>query len=96
MVRSYAFPAVLDEFQPSIIKMDCEGAEYELLQKTLPPFVKQLAIEIHLNGPGYRANGRFLVDDLARQGFVPIKRARIGSKNWHTQSVLVRGTAHGE
>lgn len=90
MVRSYAFQAVLDEFQPDIIKMDCEGAEYELLQKPLPSFVKQLAIEIHLNGPDYRSNGRFLVGDLTSQGFVPVKPVIVGVKNWTCQGVFKR------
>ena len=27
--------------------MDCEGAEYDILQKPLPDYVKKITIEIH-------------------------------------------------
>ena len=37
-----------------LLKMDCEGAEFELLDKPLPAFVKQIVVEIHFNKREFR------------------------------------------
>ena len=48
-VKARNFEEVLDELKPDVIKMDCEGSEYDLLSKQLPEYVKKITIEIHLN-----------------------------------------------
>lgn len=37
------------EYAPEVIKMDVEGAEYDILTEGIPDCVKQVAMEIHLN-----------------------------------------------
>ena len=46
-VEALNFAKLLKDVRPSIIKMDCEGAEYELLQTPLPSYVKQISMEWH-------------------------------------------------
>lgn len=47
-VPALNFHKLLDEFQPDIIKMDVEGAEFELLDRKLPDCVNQIVMEIHV------------------------------------------------
>lgn len=48
-VKTMNFYNVLEEYKPEVIKMDVEGAEFDLLEYGLPDYVKQIAMEIHLN-----------------------------------------------
>ncbi len=43
------FYFMLERYKPEVIKMDVEGAEFDLLEYGLPDYVKQIAMEIHLN-----------------------------------------------
>jgi len=43
------FYYMLEQYRPEVIKMDVEGAEFDLLEYGLPDHVKQIAMEIHLN-----------------------------------------------
>ncbi len=43
------FYYMLEQYRPEVIKMDVEGAEFDLLEYGLPDYVKQIAMEIHLN-----------------------------------------------
>jgi len=53
-VPAMGFQKVLDKFQPEIIKMDCEGAEYDLMKCTLPDSVQEIAMELHLTKMEFR------------------------------------------
>ncbi len=44
------FYYMLEQYKPEVIKMDVEGAEYDLLAHGLPDHVRQIAMEIHLQG----------------------------------------------
>ncbi len=43
------FYYMLEQYKPEVIKMDVEGAEFDLLEYGLPEYVKQIAMEVHLN-----------------------------------------------
>jgi FkbM family methyltransferase len=49
------FFTMLENFRPSLIKMDIEGGEYPLIAHGLPEYVKELAIELH--GSSKATNG---------------------------------------
>ena len=89
--RSVHVPAVtlsglLDKYKPNKLKVDCEGAEYELfLDYHLPRFVRGIVLEYHLNKRWTdRPNATQMHGELLSQGFTPMVNPRIGPKNWHT------------
>jgi FkbM family methyltransferase len=45
---------LLSQEKPSVVKIDVEGAEYDLLKTKLPKFVEHLAVEWHLTKRGHR------------------------------------------
>jgi FkbM family methyltransferase len=69
----YQVPAInfwseVDRIKPDLIKMDIEGAEYQiLLDKKLPEFVKELMIEIHQTNINYREKAELLIASLKQQ-----------------------------
>lgn len=71
----YVVPSVrmedLWKLQPSFVKMDCEGAEYDLLLNTeIPHSVRTLAMEAHGFTRAMTALSIELSDKLTRLGFV--------------------------
>lgn len=61
---------VLEEFAPSLIKMDIEGAEYAVLKDPMPSHVKEMAIEFH----GFTKKNRALMQEAI---------ARLRAEGWH-------------
>jgi len=47
------FKKVLSVLKPEVIKMDCEGAEFDLLREPLPNCVKYFTMELHFTSPSY-------------------------------------------
>ena len=85
-VLTRKFQTVLDQFQPDVIKMDCEGSEYDLLLNTpLPDCVKEIAVEIHLNKPEWRAKKAKQLIKIFK-GWKKVVKPTVGDKNWHTMA----------
>lgn len=82
-VNASNFNKILDAYKPQAIKMDCEGAEYDLMTCQLPDSVEEIAMEIHLNKKRWRK-------DLAPKlialfdNWECVKKPLITDKNWHT------------
>jgi len=47
-VQAVNWKALLEEVKPEVVKIDCEGAEYQFLLEPLPDCVKQCVLELHL------------------------------------------------
>jgi len=47
--KAYNFFKILEKYKPSIIKIDIEGYEYELLKNGLPDYIEECAIEFHFS-----------------------------------------------
>ena len=82
-VKARNFEEVLDELKPEIIKMDCEGSEYDLLVKPLPDYVKKITIEIHLSRKEWRGDKATKIIKLFDTWQVH-KQPKIGERNWTT------------
>ena len=82
-VKCKKFNDVLENLKPSTIKMDCEGAEYDLLQKPLPDYVKKITIEIHFSKKHWRNDLAHKLISLFDDWKIH-KKPLIGDKNWHT------------
>lgn len=92
-VKAENFAAVLKEVRPSKIKMDCEGAEYDLLlNKPLPSYVKRIALELHLQKRAHRESASTLHEQMLAQGFKCLKDPTPSfiTKAWHVIGVYAR------
>lgn len=47
--------SAIEQWNPSVVVMDCEGLEWSLLQRPLPLCVKTLAVEFHFHNHIYRS-----------------------------------------
>ena len=88
-VKAENFDEVLHRIKPSTIKMDCEGSEYDLLNKPLPDFVKKITLEIHLTRKDWRYN---LAPNLIKMfsSWQTKVQPKVGDKNWHTLGAWYR------
>jgi len=84
IVPTVKFSKLLRDHRVNKIKMDCEGAEYELLLAKLPNRVTHLAVEIHLTKKDWRSNGPRLHDWLLAQGFIALRQPRFDNRAWAT------------
>jgi FkbM family methyltransferase len=85
MVTNMNFAEELEKHRPSVLKMDAEGAEYDLLAVPLPPYVKQVAVELHFTKGKWRDHDAPAVLALF-EGWDVVVPPRIGPKSWHTMA----------
>lgn len=84
MTKTINFKDLLKEVKPTVIYMDCEGAEYSLLTDGLPKFVKAIFLELHLNKKIWRSNAKILKSWLEDQGFNCVHQPKLAGKHWST------------
>jgi FkbM family methyltransferase len=73
-VSAYPFEQALHYFEPTILKIDIEGGEFDLLQLPLPSHVRSLAVELHRGRESWRSiRIPETIRTLSSQGFTPVK-----------------------
>ena len=82
-VNAINFNEILNKIKPTTVKMDCEGSEYNLLDKPLPDYVKKITIEIHLTRKEWRYILGPKLINLFKDWNVKTQ-PKIGEKNWTT------------
>ncbi len=88
-VKAVSFQRVLEEVQFNVVKLDIEGAEYEVPLE-FPKSVRSLAIEFHLNKKMWRAFAPLLVEKIEAQGFKPTRAPVTNDKRWDTVGIWRR------
>lgn len=84
-VSAVNFQDILKEHRPSVLKIDCEGAEYDLLIAPLPKFIKEVTIELHLNRRAWRkTSAPKLLELFPRSEWETIKVPKLSGKSWTT------------
>lgn len=89
MVLGMGFSMIFDAFKPTFVKIDVEGAEYDLPWEKLPSSVTRLVMELHLTHRGHREAARLLVEKLKTVcGFTAVIEPKLdpAGKNWTTMS----------
>jgi len=80
-VPSVSFKQAVSEFKPHLVKIDCEGAEYEFdLPNSLPKSVLYVVMELHLQRKDMREQGIALVDRM--KSWEVLKEPKISPKGW--------------
>lgn len=78
VVRALRFSELLAQHRPSMLVIDVEGAEADILPSEFPYHVRRMLIEIHTPSIGAEATG-WIASHLARQGFA---LKNIGAHSW--------------
>lgn len=92
-VATVRFSKLLAKVRPSHLKIDAEGAEYELLREPLPPYVSGLLLEAHLTRKGQREAYAEMTESLSAQGFHLTYLNRYTPKTWHVTLIAERNSA---
>ena len=93
VVKTLGFKNLLESYRPSVLKVDVEGAEYDWLRgDTLPMFVKQVAVELHMTKKEWRNE---LAPALAnsfhsKYEWDTIRAPKLYGGNWQTMGVWKR------
>lgn len=72
-VASRNFRDILLALSPSVLKIDCEGAEHTFNFSNLPACVEYIAMELHIGRTVWKQNSEHIVKQLASQKFVALK-----------------------
>jgi len=83
-VTGIGFSRVMDNFHPTVIKCDIEGAEFllpweKVIQETQ---VRLVIMELHLLKKGHRDKAREFLTKFQGMGFECIRQPTITEKNW--------------
>jgi FkbM family methyltransferase len=81
-VPKVSISRILNEYKPESIKIDCEGAEYNIGRAGIwPAFVKNVCGELHISGFGYE---KALAYSKEYEGWRALISPKITQTNWHT------------
>lgn len=90
VVDTVKIDTLLEMFHPEVVKLDIEGAEYELSTDILQLFpyykVRQFAIELHLNRMDFRERACEFVEAI-KEFYIPLRPPKITNTNWNTTAV---------
>lgn len=84
---------ILKTVKPTKMKVDCEGAEYDiLLDLELPRSVKRIALELHLQKTAHKEAAPRLHSQLIAQGFRVLRdpTPSFSTRAWHAIGVYAR------
>jgi len=85
-VPAVNFLEELHKHKPNILKIDCEGGEFFLLEKDiLPDFVEELAVEIHINKKEKKAKAHGLM--LNFKDWYVHRKFRF---NWYVTTAIIK------
>lgn len=91
-VAAACFATVVAALQPTVVKIDIEGGEYELLDDLVPwpSSVRELAVEFHYGRKRWRELAGWVLAQWHAQGAVFLREPVLG-KRWSEVAVMTRG-----
>lgn len=90
-VPAFNFKKALQLHTPSVMKIDIEGGEYQLIDDllNLPSFVKAVAMEIHFIRDYHFEQGQRIANIMQEQ-FEVLRAPRFGATLWYTLGIWAR------
>lgn len=67
--KALTLPEIADKYPISMIRMDIEGYEYNVLANILPDKIRKICVELHVIPPYDKAQAVALLKKLQKQGF---------------------------
>lgn len=91
-VATVGLEALLTAYSPTLLKVDVEGGEYELLPtiSALPACVRGLAMELHVHLRDWRSRAPDVISAVEAQGFKAVRVPKVTAGNWDTVGVWLR------
>jgi hypothetical protein len=90
-VETYNFAELCERVYPMFVKIDVEGAEYDMeIPASLTPSVQRLFIEWHFKRSGHQQRARALRDELLSQGFSVSWESRWADNVWWVEGMYTR------
>jgi len=86
-IDAFGFNILLFRYEPTIIKCDIEGGEYDLPWLSLErwPQIRMVIMELHLTHKGHRVKAKEMLDLFYSMRFeLKGRKPHIGEKNWTT------------
>lgn len=96
VVKAVSFRRLIEELQPTAIKVDIEGGEYFLNFDDLPSCVRKIAFELHwVNRAKEKAKALHIAETVEAQGFKEVITGTLGKPfreklGWNWQVVFTR------
>ena len=87
------FRKLLEEHQPTVLKVDIEGSEWSLDFTNLPASIRSIGIEFHTRNGQMRDEAKALLQVLTDQGFKPVHALNMESNFSAIVGFLSRETA---
>lgn len=90
-VDTQSFSVLLEKIEPTVVKIDIEGAEYDFNYSLLSSTKVRLVImELHLTKKGFPEKAREVVAQLSASGFTAVKVPSFEGKRWTTIGTWIR------
>lgn len=88
-VKAIKFVSLLAKYNPTYLKLDCEGAEYDFMFTALPEYLRVIVGELHLTPKANRQKYFKLIEHLRSSGYT-VTVPDDPKKNWTIMMVAVR------
>lgn len=97
-VKALNFIETFNAINPTVLKMDCEGAEYELLYDSVALTVlfhnlRALAIEYHFGRAAWKKQAELIHAHVLLAGFTAVRAPKFDGRGWATIAVYRREEA---
>lgn len=92
IVQTRGFSELLSNYEPTYVKMDIEGGEYELMPvlERLPDFVKGISIELHVSRKEWRNVLGPKIHEMLSAQFNVVMPPKFGPGGWGTTPLYLR------
>ena len=91
-VAAHRIGNIFEMIQPEIMKVDIEGAEYDIFKSglSLPATLDEITVEMHFKVKSHREAAVKLHEYFQEQGFAVEQEPKLEGSNWYTLAKYIR------